>query len=587
LWAALLAVTACGASPEGLGLGRPDFVGRGHPEPLGIAFVRLAPPGPGRATPAYLQLINRGSQTIDTQTTRLWLQTTAGSIPLPAASWTPGTLLTLQGADLDPLDLHGTAGEAIVLGPALNLEAYAAWGADPNTLPGGLNLLARSQGLPGSWQPLPYPFASDVAINLDPEAPAVPCVAGTLAATPPFATADCQGTTPPGNLWLSRIQPTGTDPNGPAVEIYNPGPNPLDLIGTQLCTRGVCQPIVPLNQSPNNVGDTWLPAAQGNLPSGALEGGRRRIVLAGGTALSENDLVTRIQGVASADEVALLAPGKQPEDGNGVLSYVRLSTLPGTLPGPTVLAERMAATGALSLWQNVTVQAPLLAGETLALGVNRPQAPWAPSAWALDASPFGTAFLGTDAPYNACSAPAAPQPPTSLVIAQITTYGGDGIIFLTNTGPSAVPLANYSLAQGPDLTQSLAHASNPDAQPLTELQPGDTLRVALSAAMACRGSYNVCWSGAGLSLATGEITLLEGNTPRGHVQWGEAALQSRYGDAAAAAGTWPLSRCRVSAFSGKESQASMVRLPKRSGQSPADYALGAAPVGADVYVAQP
>lgn len=592
LMLSILVTSACGGiPPTGQGLGRPDFEGRAPAAPLGIRLARLAPPAPGRSTAAFVQLINTGDQPIDTAARRLWLQTTTGSITLPGTLWAPGTALTVQGSVLDPLDLHGTAGELIVLGSDLNLEAYAAWGADPNTLPGGLNRLARSQGLTGTWQPLPYPLSKTVAINLGADAAQAPCVTDDAAALPPFAAVACQGGATTARLYMSRVQPSGVDPNGSSVELYNPGPEALDLTAVQLCLRGSCHPIVPLNQNPNAVDETWLLGPTGApLALGEPDPSRRRIVLLGGRALSPYDLISSIPSVASLDEVALLAPGATLSTAtDGLLAYVRLSPEPATKAAPTALLDAAAAAATtLAPWRSTTVQAPVLIGETLALKVQAPGAPWTPAAWTLDASPFGTVLADGNSPFNACSAPQIPAPRAALTISQITAQGTDGVVFLYNASNAAIALQDYSLAQGPNLTISLNTAARADGAPMESVPPGELVRIALSADMQCLEPYNVCWSDSRVSLATGELTLRNRAAPVAHVQWGTTSLISEGGDAAAAAGLWPLARCRVAAFTGEEDDlASLVLLPGRAGVSPADFALGGQAVGADIYVANP
>lgn len=592
LMLSLAAAAACGGSaPVGQGLGRPDFVGRSPSAPLGITLLRMAPPGPSRTAPAFVQLYNGGSAAIDTSVRRLWLQTTTGSITLPQALWAPGTTLTVSGAQLDPLELHSTAGELIVLGEDLALEAYAAWGADPATLPGGLHRLARSQGLPVSWQPLPYPVDGDAAINLASDANRAPCVADDLAAVPPLAAAACQKSPGLAQLYLSRIQPSGLDNTGSSVELYNPGPQALDLTAVQLCVRGSCHPIVPLNQNPNAHDETWLPAPTGApLTQGAPDPSRRRIVLLGGIAQSSYDLITSIPSVASRDEVALLAPGATwAEAASALLSFVRLSPQPASLPGPTALADAApAGVQKLAAWRGITLQAPVLAGETLALKVLDANAPFGPAAWTLDASAYGTALQDRSSPYNACSAPQSPKGRAPLTISQITAQGDQGVVFLYNASDAALPLRDYSLAQGPNQTISLATATLSNGAPMLMVQPKELVRIALSADMQCLEPYNVCWSNPSVALAEGELTVLQGNAPVAHVQWGTTSLASAFGDEAAAAGLWPLARCRVAAFTGEEDDlASLVLLPGRAGVSPADFALGGQAVGADIYVANP
>lgn len=575
---------ACGAPREGLGLGRPDFTGRGHLVPLGISITRLAAPSPSRTTPAFIELINNGNQPINTATNRLWLQTIAGSIVVPEMVWAPGQAVLLKEPDILPLDLHSTAGELIVLGESLNLEAYAAWGADPNTLPGGLNRLARSQSLQGDWQPLPYPLADTVAINLDAQNSAA-CVTADTNAMPPYAAALCQQSNQASTLWLSRIQPIGTDPNGPAIEVFNASSAALDVHAVQLCSRNRCRPIVPLNQSPNSLNDTWLPPSDQSLSTKAFDPARRRIVLAGGTALSPNDLVTDLPAVGSADEVALLAPGQALNEAGQVLSYVRLSTSPNRLLAPQTLAQSMGNQANISQWQNVTLMAPIIAGETLALHTGDPNAPFAPTAWSLDDAPFATVLADSNAPYTACSAPKTPQMPSDLIVAQVTSLGDQGLVILTNLGASAIALDGWSLAQGPNFVIALSSASGTNAVPLTTLASKGTLRVAI--ATNCIDPYNICWSTPGVALASGEVSLLQDGVIRGHVQWGDAALPSLFGAAAVAAGAWPATGCRASAFTGTEDLASLVRLPAVDGQSSADFALGQNPIGTDIYVAAP
>lgn len=583
--ALLWALGGCGEGYVGDGLGRPDFAARSTAKPQGAIFSRLVAPTAAGADAAFVELLNRSGHDIDTAATPMFVQTRAGTAPLPATTWRQGTALQIAGAAVAALDVHATVGDMLLLGENLVVEAYAAWGTDPNALPGSMAYLARSLGLSTDWAPLPYPVAASVAINLDPERRRDACVVGTPGAAQPFAAVDCLAGQAPAQLWLSRIIPAGVDPAGSAVELLNPTAQALDLTGVQLCLRGACAPIMPLAQNDNDTAGPWMPPTAANLAQGAPEPARRRLVLAFGQALAQSDIITALPSVSSHDEVALLPPGAALADAAGPWSYVRLSTDPQNLPAPTALAQKMAPAVAAA-WGNVTLPAPRLPGESLVLARNESNAPLNPGAWGLSNLPMGT-HVQTLAGLVACSSPARPGPKAPLSISQISLTRAGALIILDNLTASPIDLTPWQLAQGPAKI-ALRNATDGANRPSPVLAPKGALWVALAGPSGvCQDPYDLCWNDSAVSLGQGELTLLNQGVPAAHLQWGAMARESQLGDDAVAAGVWPHPSCRVANFSGTASDTTLVRLPAAAGLAPPDFAPGAAAQGLQVDVAEP
>jgi hypothetical protein len=583
----LTLAASCGVPQEGQGLGRPTFSGRAQQERQGAAFSRLVAPNAQGPDDAMVELVHRGSQVIDTQTTPYYLQTAAGSIPLPATLWQPGSTLQVRGAALTPLDLHNTVGDILLLGHHLNVEAYAVWGADPNTLPGGFASLARSVGLATDWRPLPYPLAAQAAINLDANNADALCVTADANAGPlPLPAAACDAAGGTASVWISRVVPAGLNAAGSSIELYNPGSAPVDLQGLQLCGNKGCAPLIPLNQDVSDLHDTWLPGAAASIAQGAPDAARRRIVLAFGTPQNDNDLVTALPAVGSHDEVALLMPGRGANDTQALLAYVRLSKAPHVLTSPNTLLSTYGDASWSAAWQNSTLQAPLLPGEALALYVGAPTAPKAPDAWTLDAGPMGTSLADPNATYTACSVPAHPGTVSPMALVQITPRPDGAFFILDNLSSQPLDLAPYALALTDDANIALALATDAQGQRRTQLPPQESLWVALSHNEDCPKPFDLCWPSQVASLAGGALTLLRDGSPVAHVRWGAPEISSKYSEAAQAAGVWPAPACRVRGFTGDEDDAVLVRLPDRTGFSPADYALADAPRGNAMRVAR-
>lgn len=82
----------------------------------------------------------------------------------------------------------------------------------------------------------------------------------------------------------------------------------------------------------------------------------------------------------------------------------------------------------------------------------------------------------------------------------------------------------------------------------------------------CADQLNVCWKGAPLLPANGELSLFDAGTIVQHLRWGNAART--HTDDAVTAGVWPLSECALPELA-EDGAIELSNL--ETGHSPPDY----------------
>lgn len=559
-----IALSACHTQTSKHGLGLPAFSDRSDTPVWPVQFTRVYAPAvlPDGAN-AFIELQNFGTSPIDLTATSAYLANAFGSADLPAIVWEPNQRIQIAGTEATSLNLHANAGEIALFDNSLHIQAYSAWGSDPNQWATSFASLAESRGLLTTWHSaLPYPLDASVAVALHADA------------TELCANAQSQAKISDANFWqpcpasaqrlvLTRIQPNPLSTEGLFVEVYNPSGQTVDLFGVQLCIDTSCHPIITM-PTHDNTTPHLIPPAQTSLADGSEDAARVLVHINPTWYQAANNAITLdFLGLPSfaGREWALAAPGAALTQKNSILwSYARFESddSPRMLPQLTF--------DAASSWQTAPLPAPRFANESLAQSLPTATDVEGPAQWAPNSSVPGTAMNNARAPWRTCAAPEQAAPTDAVRILKITQHQNIQRVILDNTGSQAQNLAGYTLDLGDKSVTLSAQGA---------LDPGDEFWIELSATQTCSGTQDLCWPNIQNGLQYGQAALKNNlGQLTDFIQWPNTQTPTQsLAQTAVAAGLWPQTTCLIDNFivSDTLEDIGIERMPGMPGNSPADY----------------